>query len=310
MPALARADLERLLQARKLGVTLPTASMELPASETRVASLGLADLDGHLGGGWPRGHVSELTGPLSAGATWVACASLAAATRRGELAALIDPVDTFDPESAATAGFVWPHLLWVRGTGLGVPSVRLARGTSGRPRVGRDDAPHVARGFSPEKSSWHEAVQRALKALTLILQAEGLAVVVLDLHGIPPAVVRQLPLTTWRRVQRIVEGRETACVLMHGESVGRSAGGVTLALEASSEEGGAGCWTGRSPHAFRLLGVGGRGRVVRAQWQLAALEGFTWRSDGAAHVDPASAANVEGSSGLSSLEASRCLPRS
>lgn len=235
MPALARAHLEHLLRVRKLDVTL-TSAMPLVGGERAVAPTSLEAIDGPLGGGWPRGQVSELVGAVSSGLTWVAAMSLAAATRRGELAALIDTTDTFDPPSAASAGFLWPHFLWVRGAALGPAPPGW---------------PATRPGSEPDL--WQVAVDRAIKAAALVLDAGGFEVVVLDLLGVPPAVVGRLPFTTWRRLQRMVEGRRTACVLLHTRPVGRSAGGVTVRLDPV--EGAVGRWVGASARARRLEGV-------------------------------------------------------
>src|SRR5438876_12113947 len=59
----------------------------------RVARLptGLAALDAALGGGLPRGRVTELAGAPSMGRTGLACAIAAAATRAGETIAWAVP---------------------------------------------------------------------------------------------------------------------------------------------------------------------------------------------------------------------------
>src|SRR6185503_6852308 len=53
-------------------------------------------------------------------------------------------------------------------------------------------------------------------------------VVVLDLADVPPRVLKSMPFTTWLRVQRIVEGSDTACLLVVPEPLARSAGGLTV----------------------------------------------------------------------------------
>ena len=72
---------------------------------------GVGALDAALGGGWMRGQLHELVGPPGAGGTALLRAALAAATRAGELCALIDPADAFDP---APADIDLERLLWVR----------------------------------------------------------------------------------------------------------------------------------------------------------------------------------------------------
>src|SRR5262249_31096607 len=111
--ALARADLESLLRARQLDRTLTTV---LDArDETALAPSGVASLDARLGAGVPRGHVSEIVGARSAGRTSLLLHSMAAATARGELVALVDALDMFDVESAAAAGVELERILWIRG---------------------------------------------------------------------------------------------------------------------------------------------------------------------------------------------------
>ncbi|MDQ3169338.1 MAG: DNA recombination/repair protein RecA, partial [Acidobacteriota bacterium] len=112
---LARATLESLLRAHKLDRTLavfPTGLGGAPASET--VATGHARADQCLEGGWPRGHLSVLCGPLSAGRTTLIVGTLAAVTRAGELAALVDAADRFDPVPAAARGVVLERVLWVR----------------------------------------------------------------------------------------------------------------------------------------------------------------------------------------------------
>ena len=112
----ALAHLETLLRARKLDVTLTTSALWRQAREER-AQTGVPAIDAALGGGLPRGHLSEIVGPRSAGRTTVLCHAMAAAAERGEAVALIDPCDRFDPESASGLGLDLRRLLWVRGAG-------------------------------------------------------------------------------------------------------------------------------------------------------------------------------------------------
>jgi hypothetical protein len=75
---------------------------------------GIPELDRALGGGFPRGRLSELRGRGSAGLTSLAHRLAARATARGELVGWIDAPDAFDPESASAAGIALERLLWVR----------------------------------------------------------------------------------------------------------------------------------------------------------------------------------------------------
>jgi len=88
------------------------------ARAPRLAT-GLDAVDRLLGGGFPRGRLSEITGPLCSGRTSLAVALAAAATRAGEVVAWIDPSDALDPSSLEAAGVVTERLLWVRPTRTG-----------------------------------------------------------------------------------------------------------------------------------------------------------------------------------------------
>src|SRR5262245_35496518 len=161
-----RAALESLLRARKLDVTLtPYGASGAPLGPvqdvSRLAPTGTDGIDAALGGGLRRGHLSEITGAPSTGRTTLAVQALAAATARGEAAAIVDTCGTFDPLSAAACGVALPQLLWVE----------------------CDAAPAA----DPA---------RALKAFSLILQAGGFGLAVFDLAGVAPALLRRFPATT------------------------------------------------------------------------------------------------------------------
>jgi hypothetical protein len=204
MSSLARSDLESLLRARKLDNTLPSARPGVTSDETAVAATGVASLDAQLGGGFPRGQLSELIGPRSAGRTSLLIRTLAAATARGELVALVDALDMFDPASASAAGLDFDRLLWIRG--------------------------HLVINPGMCRDLNQRAMEQAIKALTLVLQAGTCGLVVLDVADAPHEALRRLPFTTWLRLQRMIEGSQTACVLVGGEPVARSSAGLTLRL--------------------------------------------------------------------------------
>jgi hypothetical protein len=75
---------------------------------------GVAALDTLLGGGVPRGRISEVIGPPSSGRTSILLTLLATATRRGEVVAWVDLTDALHPESCMRAGVDLHRLLWVR----------------------------------------------------------------------------------------------------------------------------------------------------------------------------------------------------
>src|SRR5271169_1333015 len=96
----------------KLAAVVPASRLEVrPAPE--MASSGIPQLD-LLTGGLPRGCLTEICGTASSGRTSVLLFALARATARGEVCALVDASDAFDPSSAAAAGMEMSRLLWVR----------------------------------------------------------------------------------------------------------------------------------------------------------------------------------------------------
>lgn len=234
MAAAARAHLESLLRARKLDVTLT--HLRPPAPDRQVVPVGRGDLDEALGGGLPRGELSEIAGARSTGRTTLMCAALAASTSRGEAAALVDALDRFDVESAAMTGVELAQLLWVRGIATSVEGM------------------HAPGGHT---SLWR-AVERAIKAFTLVLESRAFSLAICDLADVPPAILRRLPFTTWFRLARLIEGGQTAALLIASERVGRSAGGVTIALgDRVSPQ-----WRGHSDRARLFDGVEVRPRVL------------------------------------------------
>jgi hypothetical protein len=105
------------LAAQRLASSLQLSGVRLgavPAEPVRRLPTGIGGLDDLLGGGLPRGHLSEIVGGPSSGRTALVHALLASATRRGEVAAVVDLPDAFDPPSLARAGADLERVLWVR----------------------------------------------------------------------------------------------------------------------------------------------------------------------------------------------------
>ncbi len=223
----ALAVAEAVLRARKLDRTLTT-SLPL-AVRPNAAATEIARLDECLHGGLPRGQLSELVGRQSSGRTTAALHMLAAATRRGEIAALVDTFDRLDVGSAASAGIDLDRLLWIRGEA---------------------------------SSLFDRVIERGLKALNLVLQAGGFGLVVLDLADAPIQALTRVPFTTWLRIQRTIEGSETVCLLLAPHAMTRSAGGLTLTCGGRPE------WEGAAGRSRRLAGLEMGVRVVSPRRQV------------------------------------------
>jgi hypothetical protein len=232
--ALARAALESLLRARQLDRTLTTTLAPIDPRDTfALAPSGIPVLDAGLVGGFPRGQLSELVGSRSSGLTSLLLRLLAAATARGELTALVDTLDMLDVESASAAGVDLDQLLWIRGHVVSNPG--LCRDLNQR------------------------ALEQAIRALTLVLQAGNFGLVVFDVTEAPADALRRLPFTTWLRLQRLIEGSQTACVLVGSQPMARSSAGLTLQL--GIRESGVGIRFGDS----LFDGVTVEARVIRAR---------------------------------------------
>jgi hypothetical protein len=237
-PAERKRALEDLLRARRLQADAPPLRGE--DLRARPLATGVDEVDALVGGGFPRGALSEVHGPASSGRTGVLLGLLAQATRRGALAALVDPLDRLDPASAAAAGVDLARLLWLRG-----------------PRVASEEP-------SPR------ALADATAAVATLASSGIFDVVALDLAG-AARERRRLPAATWLRLQHLVEDTATAVVLVAEEHVACGPGGATLALEPTAPR-----WSGPSGPA-RLLGAlaararAGRDGLRGADFALAAL---------------------------------------
>ncbi len=237
----ARADLQTLvsaLRARRLDRTLTTTLPQGDLHDSLVAGpTSVGALDVRLGGGLPRGHVSEIVGPRSAGRTSLMLQAMAAATQRGELVAIVDVLDMLDAASAQAAGVDLSRLLWIRG--------------------------HVVTNPGLCRDLNQRAMEQAVRALGLVLQAGNFGLVVFDVSEAPADAIRRLPFTTWLRLQRMVEGSQTMALLVGNAPMSRSAAGLSIRLEAGGRAGGARF----SPQLFEGLALAARVSRARVQAQ-------------------------------------------
>lgn len=194
-PASTKAVLEDLLRARRLQSDGPP----LRGEDRRLRPLptGIGTMDALAGGGFPRGQLSEVHGPVSSGRTGLLLALFARLTRGSGLAAFVDPADRFDPASAAAAGIDLARLLWLRG--------------------------------APEP----RALAPAVSAVGTLAASGLFELVVLDLADASDHEIHRLPGPTWIRLQRAVEETPTALLLLARAHVAFGPGGLTLALRPS-----------------------------------------------------------------------------
>ncbi len=141
---------------------------------------------------FPRGRISEITGPRSSGRTALLHSVLTASTTRGECAALIDTSDAFDPCSAAAAGALLEKNLWVRCKG---------------------------------------SAEHALRAADLLIHAGGFGVVALDLIEATPAALVRIPPTAWFRFRLSIEPTPTVLLVLADRPVTKSCAAQRVKLE-------------------------------------------------------------------------------
>lgn len=131
----------------------------------------------------PRGAISEILGSSSSGRTALAQSVIATATRAGEISALVDCDDVFDPASARDAGAKLGQLLWVQ---------------------------------------CGHRLETALKATDMILHAGGFGLVMLDLCDVAPIALDRVPISYWYRFKRAIENTPSILLIVARHSVAKS----------------------------------------------------------------------------------------
>jgi hypothetical protein len=161
-------------------------NLELPNLATGITSID------QVCGGLPRGALTELSGPRSSGRTTVLYSVLAQVTDAGEVCALIDAADAFDPLSARSAGVELNRLLWARCSGK---------------------------------------LDNALKITDMLLQGGGFGMIALDLGDLSTALVRRIPAMYWFRFRRAVENSPPVFLVLSPVHVTGSAATLALNAE-------------------------------------------------------------------------------
>lgn len=154
-----------------------------------TAPFNISEIDA-LTGGLPRGSLTEIYGPSCSGRITLLLSILASRTAHGEVCALVDGRDAFDPHTAQAAGVNLEQLLWVR----------------------------------------CRNVDQALRATDLLIQGGGFGLIALDLSDIPEKTVRDVPLNAWFRFRRAVENTSTILLLLDQAPNARTCASLVLGL--------------------------------------------------------------------------------
>jgi recombination protein RecA len=156
-----------------------------------LVSTGIPEIDSCIGG-LPRGAMTEIYGPPCSGRTSLLISALASRTADGEVCALVDARDSFDPATASAAGVELKQLLWVR----------------------------------------CRNIDQALRATDLLIQAGGFGLVAVDLGDVPPKIVRHVPLHAWFRFRRAVEDTPTILLFVEQQSNAKTCASLVLRMDA------------------------------------------------------------------------------
>ncbi len=199
--------LEALVRERGFGQTL---SRQGKPPRPPVPS-GIEWLDARLGGGLPRGAISEITGPCSSGRTGLVLAMLARSTQAGGIAAYIDVTDCLDPRSAERAGVVLERLLWIR-CGAGREA----------------DCDQGVQKLPPMEEAW--------QTTNLVVSAAGFSVVAVDLGGLSMRQLGDWQKRTWARLKHAVKDSQAALVVLAEKHLAGSAAEMVLELRREATE--------------------------------------------------------------------------
>jgi hypothetical protein len=85
--------------------------------------------------------------------------------------------------------------------------------------------------------------------------------------------IRQFPNTTWMRMARVIEGSQTAVMLIGADRIARSAGGATIALDPAAATV-RGTWHGTHDRSrfLRALDVEPRVIGLRTEYRIPSTE--------------------------------------
>jgi len=131
-----------------------------------------------------RGSIAEIAGEPSSGKTSLSLTLLARLTAAGEICAVVDSCNSFDPRSAVLAGVELENLLWVKCGG---------------------------------------EIEKAFLSADYLVQAKGFGAIWLNLNGLAQQKLRMVPKTYWYRYRNRIKETPTLLLVTAEESVAGSA---------------------------------------------------------------------------------------
>lgn len=156
-------------------------SLVKPASQLQEQQKHIEEITLEMAGlVFERGSIVDISGGAGSGKTAIALSLLAKLTADGEICAVVDSRNGFDPRSAATSGVMLENLLWVR--------------------CGGD-------------------VEKSFMAADHLVQAKGFGAIWLNLSGLPLRKLRMVPKTYWYRYRTRIKETPTLLFVTAEEPV-------------------------------------------------------------------------------------------
>lgn len=152
------------------------------SDEIELAAVGIA---------FTRGSITELSGGAGSGKTSLSLMLLAELTRVGEICAVVDASNSFDPGSAARAGVELGNMLWVKCGG---------------------------------------EMERSFMAADYLVQAKGFGAVWLSLNGLPQRQLAMVPRAYWYRYRTRIKETPTLFLVTAEDTVTGTASQKPLLL--------------------------------------------------------------------------------
>ncbi|WP_260735489.1 DNA recombination/repair protein RecA [Tunturiibacter lichenicola] len=202
---MAAAHAIRLQIETKLAERVPAALTLKIKHAPELFATGVTAVDEILGGGIPRGCITEVSGGASTGKTSFALSAIASITRLGNACGWVDVNDALSPETAAAAGVELRRLLWLRVS--------------------------AERGKRVADKPWSR-LEQGLKATDLLLQTGGFGAIVLDMSDVLPQYARRIPLATWYRFRLAAEQARTALIFLTQSPCASSCASLALRCES------------------------------------------------------------------------------
>ena len=139
-----------------------------------------------------RGSLSEIVGEAGSGRVALSLALLTNLTREGEVCAIVDVTDSFNPESAFLCGVMLENILWIK--------------------CGGD-------------------VEKAFTSVDYLIQAKGFGAIWLNLNFVSLRQMRCIPSSYWYRFRVGVSGSPTVVLVTSNESILGSASSQSYSLK-------------------------------------------------------------------------------